>query len=808
MLAYDELGRKTGTWQGSKTDANKLTAWTFDTLAKGQPDASIRYEGGAGGKAYTQKVTHYDSLYQATEQQLSLPEGDPLVKAGLPKNLSTTTGYRLDGTISQASQPTIAGLPAETVSYTYNATGQQLTAKGATGYLQGADYAPAGDLRRLTLGTNAGNSAKNAYIGYDYEPGTRRLVRSYVTDDTHPYRLQDLTFRQDDAGNVTSISDATNLGGTGKNDNQCFAYDGYRRLSEAWTPKADDCSAGGRTSTNLTGAAPYWTSYTYNSAGQRKQQVQHTTSGDTTTTYTYGTPNKQPHPLASTETNGKTRTYAYDKTGNTIQRPGVKANQTLQWNGEGKLSTTTEPAATGTPSTTDYLYDANGELLIRRAATGGVSILYFGDTEIRLTTRGTLSGLRYYTAAGRNIAVRTASGGASTKLTFLAADHHGTSSLAIDASTYSYTKRYTTPFGAPRGIAPTAWPDDKSFLGAPSDASTGLTHIGAREYDPDTGAFLSVDPLLEADKPQTLNGYSYSSNNPTTNSDPTGLGNADCMTGVMQHCTNGVPGSGSVYHPERERHSGCSVGCYSGGSSGTAYTSSSGRVTSGHWGSACNRFSCNKRWISGPRGDDKDWLGGILTGIVDTATVGCQVFQIFCSVDCAGDAMRQEMEESGVGLDTSAFSDGVGLGATFTPVPGASFFKTGELAVGAMLARRGKNIGPFQELPIPMQKRTVKKVAQRAGVGLDGVKVKINRDAELVGKMLYGHTAPNRTITLYPDAFSSAENLTKTIGHERQHVMQIDTYGPATSLAQEAAWERAAYASEGQFWNYYNGRLG
>lgn len=78
----------------------------------------------------------------------------------------------------------------------------------------------------------------------------------------------------------------------------------------------------------------------------------------------------------------------------------------------------------------------------------------------------------------------------------------------------------------------------------------------------------------------------------------------------------------------------------------------------------------------------------------------------------------------------------------------------------------------------------------------------------LVGKMLYGHTAPNRTITLYPDAFSSAENLTKTIGHERQHVMQIDTYGPATSLAQESAWERAAYASEGQFWNYYNGRLG
>ncbi|MFH8573760.1 putative adhesin [Streptomyces sp. NPDC017993] len=696
LYAYDELGRKTGTWQGSKTDANKLTAWTFDALAKGQPDSSIRYEGGVAGKAYAQKVTRYDSLYQVTERQLALPESDPLVKAGVPKTLSAATGYRLDGTISQVSQPAVAGLSAETVSYTYNATGQQLTAKGTTGYLQGADYAPAGDLRRLTLGTSTGTSAKSVYLGYDYEPGTRRLTRSYVTDDTHPYRLQDLAFRQDDAGNVTSISDATTLGGTAKSDNQCFTYDGYRRLTEAWTPQTDDCSPSGRTNSNLAGAAPYWSSYSYNSAGQRTQQVQHATSGDTTTAYTYGTSNGQPHPLASTESNGKTQSYKYDKTGNTTQRPGPKADQTLLWNAEGKLSTTTEPAPTNSPSTTGYLYNADGELLIRRANADGETLLYFGDTEIRLTTKGattTLSGSRYYTAASHTIAVRSASSGAPTKLSFLAADHHGTSSLAIDASTFTYTKRYTTPFGASRGTAPTDWPDDKRFLGAPADAGTGLTHIGAREYDPAIGAFLSVDPLLETGKPQTLNGYSYSSNNPTTNSDPTGLGNADCMTGVMQHCNNGVPGSGSVYHPERERHSGCSVGCYSGGSSGTAYTSSSGSTNSGHWGSSCNRFNCNKKWIPGPRGDDEDWLGGILTGVVDTVTVGCQVFKIFGSVDCAGDAMRDEMSENGVEVNSSNFSDGLGLGASFAPIPGAGALRGGSAFLKGMRAF-GPGVGP------------------------------------------------------------------------------------------------------------------
>jgi hypothetical protein len=107
-----------------------------------------------------------------------------------------------------------------------------------------------------------------------------------------------------------------------------------------------------------------------------------------------------------------------------------------------------------------------------------------------------------------------------------------------------------------------------------------------------------------------------------------------------------------------------------------------------------------------------------------------------------------------------------------------------------------------------MQKRTVKQVARDAGVSLDGVKVKINRDTDLIGRGLYGHTSPDGTITLYPDAFSSTENLVRTIGHERMHVMQIQLYGPASSLEQEAAWERAAYGSEDQFWNFFSGRLG
>jgi RHS repeat-associated protein len=548
LYEYDQLGRKTGMWQQDKSDANKLAAWGFDQLAKGQQDTATRYDGGATatGKAYTEKVTGYDAMYHVTASQLILPDTDPLVSGGYVKNtLSFTTGYFLDGSISQYSAPAAGGLAAETVSYTSGALGQQLSATGTTGYLQGAAFSPQGDLRQLTLGKDGTSTAKKAYLTWDYEEGTRRLTRSYVTDDVHGYMPQELKFTQDDAGNVTSIFDATTQGGTAKADYQCFTYDGNRRLTEAWTPKTATCATSGRATANLDGAAPYWTSYTYTDAGQRKTETQHAASGDKSTAYTYDdtTKDNKPHTLDKT-TGARTAAFTYDSSGNTTSRPGPTAQQTLAWNTEGDLSKLTE----GTKET-NYLYDANGELLIRRAKGDGETVLYLGaGTELHLTTKGTTktaSATRYYTADGQTIAVRSATSGVSgTKLSFLAGDHHGTSSLVLDATSYAVTKRYSTPFGAPRGTKPTAWPDDKAFLGKPADDATGLTRVGAREYDPTIGQFISVDPVLATDQHQSLNGYSYANNTPVTMSDPSGM----CMGDA---CGVGVPKGRVVFDDDK-----------------------------------------------------------------------------------------------------------------------------------------------------------------------------------------------------------------------------------------------------------------
>jgi RHS repeat-associated protein len=57
------------------------------------------------------------------------------------------------------------------------------------------------------------------------------------------------------------------------------------------------------------------------------------------------------------------------------------------------------------------------------------------------------------------------------------------------------------------------------FTGAWTDDVTELVHLRARDYDPATGQFLTVDPLVD----QTRQPYAYTGNNPLSRTDPTGL---------------------------------------------------------------------------------------------------------------------------------------------------------------------------------------------------------------------------------------------------------------------------------------------
>ncbi|WP_091316846.1 RHS repeat domain-containing protein [Amycolatopsis tolypomycina] len=187
----------------------------------------------------------------------------------------------------------------------------------------------------------------------------------------------------------------------------------------------------------------------------------------------------------------------------------------LDWDTESRLSTVTEGS-----SQTSFLYDADGGRLIRRDPTG--TTLYLGDQEVRVDKQsGTAKTTRYYSHGGAMVAVRT--GG---KLSWLAGDHQGTTQIAIsvtdDTAEPKVQQRRQTPFGSPRGMSGEL-PGERGFVGGTIDQATGLTHLGARDYDADLGRFVSLDLITDFFSPQQINGYSYANNSPINFSDPSGL---------------------------------------------------------------------------------------------------------------------------------------------------------------------------------------------------------------------------------------------------------------------------------------------
>ncbi|WP_327009848.1 hypothetical protein OHA72_23030 [Dactylosporangium sp. NBC_01737] len=533
-LTYDALGRRTGLYDGVGTTGFKRASWTYDTLAKGQLTSSTRY---VGTDAFTTTVTGYDDGYRPLGVTTVIPSS--LSMPWLPNGTYTTSKtYNVDGSTATVSYPAAGGLPAETLTTAYDTTGRALTLSGLEPYVAGTSYQTFGAIYQQILGSGAKRVRQTTAI----DETTGRLTSSKTetenaaSPNTWAERLTE-GYGYDQAGNVKTITET--LGGSVVS-NQCFGYDALRELTEAWTTTAATCQANPSAAV-IGGPDPYWTSYRYATgtgsynSGNRTQEIRHAIGGgtDTTRTYTYPGTGKR-HTLTSVTAAGGssgTDSYTYDNAGNMLTRNVTgKPGQTLTWDVEGHLATVTD--STGTSS---YIYGADGTRLVAKDPAGAT--VYLDGYELR-KVGSTVTCTRFY-----GVASRTPAG-----LTWITADHHGTGQLAVDAATQAVTRRRTDPFGNPRGTDPT-WPNTKGFVGGTRDTTT-LTHLGAREYEPTTGRFISDDPITDGNDPQQLNGYTYASSNPTTGSDPSGLRNCsdpvDCAGDPTQ---KGNPGYGNGANP-------------------------------------------------------------------------------------------------------------------------------------------------------------------------------------------------------------------------------------------------------------------
>ncbi len=64
-------------------------------------------------------------------------------------------------------------------------------------------------------------------------------------------------------------------------------------------------------------------------------------------------------------------------------------------------------------------------------------------------------------------------------------------------------------------------------------APAGLSHMGARDYDPSTGTFLSRDPWARPDGMSWVGTYAYTDGNPVSYWDPTGWSEKEVRLGSV-----------------------------------------------------------------------------------------------------------------------------------------------------------------------------------------------------------------------------------------------------------------------------------
>ena len=272
------------------------------------------------------------------------------------------------------------------------------------------------------------------------------------------------------------------------------------------------------------------------------------TSDEGTDVYTYDEPRLDNQPRSIEGLNP--RTYEYDDAGNVISIATSDGIKGFEYDSRGRLILATE-AQGGT----EYLINGLGQ---RVAKLGhGRGSFFVHDEDGRLLGEYDHRGVpvqEFVYLDDLLVAVLMREG-----RFFVYPDHLGTPRAIAEARSKVVWRWDSDPFGAtPPDEDPnrngSAFTLNLRFPGQYFDQETGLFHNGFRDYDPQTGRYIQVDPIgLEG----SLNPYLYAEGNPLTFIDPFGLG-----------ATNGSATSDGSSNSADDSKSGGQCGGGAGGGAG------------------------------------------------------------------------------------------------------------------------------------------------------------------------------------------------------------------------------------------------
>lgn len=476
-LTYDLVGRKTatsdpntGTWMYgydlggnlvSQTDARNQTL-TFTHDLQGRM-LTKTYPGGARTQwTYDNPAVAYSKgrVTRVADAVTVTAFGyDALGRVIQTQRLLDATTYTMSQSHNALGQVVSRAFPdGETVTYRYNEAGWLASIPG---YVSSIIYNARGQQTQLHY--DNGVSSTSTYHATNF-----RLVGRSTTGPSGT--LQNLTYTDDPAGNITQVQDGVFTG------SRTFTYDALNRLTSV-------------SGVFGAGQAPITQNYRYDAIGNLLEKAG--------ILYTYTDPAHRS--AVTSRTDGAT--YTYDANGNTLSSAG----RALAWDADNRLVAVTAPGGLGAT----FAYDAAGAR-VRKTTAAGVTRYPFQGYEV--DPYGVVT--KYVGGVAKR------STGATL---FYHNDHLGGVNVVTDASGARLQLVEYDPWGQVTRSEGAADPTHR-FTGKELDPESGLYHYGGRYYDASLARFVSPDPFVPAPgDPQALNRYSYVINNPVNLVDPTGF---------------------------------------------------------------------------------------------------------------------------------------------------------------------------------------------------------------------------------------------------------------------------------------------
>jgi RHS repeat-associated protein len=402
----------------------------------------------------------------------------------------------------------LSGGPARTVTYTYDAEGNQLSCTYPGGRVITSTYDSLD--RHLAIADGAGMIAQYSWLGpnrvqlREYGNGTRATYNydnlRQMTLSAHDKILGgtpiDLRlYSWDPAHNQTAMNDQLAPG----LDARSFIYDSVNRMTQSVTAVLGPTNR-----------------YTLDVVGNRLNVTGGTNAGSYTMNSASPPADRQMNQYTTTPFD----TRAYDSNGN-LTNTGSKR---FVYDYRNQMIFFTN-SAVGVSAT--YKYDALGRR-IEKSSSGTTNRFYYSgwqEIEEQNGTNGTVA--TFVWGNGIDDLLEMDRGGQKY---YFHADDLGSIRKVTDANTniveqYRYDDYGRPSFfnGAGASVAGTQIGNATLFTGRRYDAETGLYYYRTRYLDSDAGRFTTRDTIgIWGDKGSFGNGYTYGGNAPETHTDPYG----------------------------------------------------------------------------------------------------------------------------------------------------------------------------------------------------------------------------------------------------------------------------------------------